>query len=135
MKHRRKPRRVWVGPLGWVFLIVIFGYLWLDRAEAEFDRFTPPPGVHDLQTFLSWRPQPPGVYGVVANGEKFLLVESIIPDTMHASGPAAYVFDTNGSLVDWEIKTGEGLPFDTNWYTLPQVPVPLESASEWLKAP
>lgn len=85
---------------------------WLGAAFAEVRSLRPPAGVTDLVSFAEQMPTPQHL--AVIGGPDDPVIVWIGDTALSAlpSGPACYVFDRSGKLIDWGWETGEGHPID-----------------------
>ena len=75
----------------------------------ESSRLAPPTGCATLECFMQNMPPAVHLSKITWNGQSRIVW---IGDRMRGlslpSGPACYVFDQNGQLIDWSPETGEG---------------------------
>lgn len=94
-------------------LLLLFGTI-LAYDIVSLRQARPPEHVRTLKSFLEWRPGPhPALVRHIA-GDKHLVVFAALHGFL-ASGPAAYVFDASGRLVDWAGDSGDDNTFQQKW--------------------
>lgn len=101
-----------------IFLVPAFGWL---VSEIRWSRTNNPDGRFTTASeYLAHGRQPSRVTKVEKEGSIFLIAYSPM-DTWLAvpSGPAAYVFDEHGQMVEWSRDTGDAPEFQRKW-ALPQ---------------
>lgn len=113
-----------------VFVVVLLVGLplcsWL-LSEIRWSRLNSPDGKFtNVREYLARSRKPSRVSKVEKQGETFFIAYSPM-DTWLAmpSGPAGYVFDKSGQMVDWSGDTGDDSSFNKKW-PLPQVESSLE---------
>ena len=87
-----------------VFLVLAMGYLAVEFSLLA--RGVPPANVRTLEAFFAWRPEATRFYVTKTKPQQLLAMGRL--EGLFVSGPAAYVFDEQGQLTDWELETGEG---------------------------
>ncbi len=94
--------------LGWL-LLAFAAYFACE--EALCYRVIPPKRVTTLATYLRWRPD---THKFTLANDEYLRVfgggAGLLP-----SGPAAYVFDRTGRMVDWTPDSGDDDEFQAKW--------------------
>lgn len=105
-------------------LILVLPCAWL-LSEIRWSRINNPSGRFDnLQEYLEHGRYSERVIRVEKNGNAFFITHSPMDTWLAApSGPAAYVFDENGRLVDWSNDMGDDPSFRKRW------PPPHENSS------
>ncbi len=101
-------------PYGWtiLFVVLIGGYV---AAEVVAHRRAEPGDRADkLGEFLTWQSTTDDFARLHANGKQHIIAFGPA-GRMFPSGPAAYVFDETGSLVDWSNDIGDDSRFDDKW--------------------
>jgi hypothetical protein len=77
-------------------------------------RTVPPSGLQTLDGYLSWRPNSDRFLIHSIGGKEFL--EALGPGGgVLPSGPAGYVFDRSGRMVDWTHDSGDDSGFQQKW--------------------
>ena len=89
-----------------IFTMVIWSLI----AVAERRRLSPPPAVNTLAEFADAMPSPRRLVIVEEAGEKRVVWIGESGHWSLPSGPACYVFDGFGRLVEWNSETGDGQP-------------------------
>ena len=87
-----------------IFLVLAMGYLAVEFALRG--RGVPPANVRTLAAFFAWRPEATRFFVTKTKPQQLLALGRL--EGLVVSGPAAYVFDEQGRLTDWELETGEG---------------------------
>ena len=77
---------------------------------------SPPPEVHDIDSFLARMARPRSAYELESGESRFIEFLGPTPETGLPSGPPAYVFDESRRLVDWSPDTGEDPDFEQQWH-------------------
>lgn len=91
--------------------LILFGIIgWGFVASEEKRRLRPPPGVTTLAKFASVMPQPTHLSIVEDGGSEYVIWIGGLAHWSLPSGPACYVFDRSGNLVEWNTETGDGQP-------------------------
>ena len=121
MKMKKISKTEWIIVL-LIFVLPACGWL---LSEVRWSRINNPNGkfttVHE---YLAHGRQPGRVTKVQKDGRIFFIAHSPM-DTWLAvpSGPAVYVFDENGQMVEWSWDTGDDPQFQKKW------PLPQEQSS------
>ena len=89
-------------------LIVALAVVFTPIEIILLNRGVPPAKVRTFDAFLAWRPD--ATRFVVTDAKPPQLIALGRLEGLVVSGPAAYVFDEQGRLTDWELETGEGGP-------------------------
>lgn len=101
--------------LGWViFFGVIIGG-WFALESAMFRRVNPVGRASTLNEYLAWRQSAGQFAAVDVRGRQHLIAYGPAGGGLLPSGPAAYVFDGAGRLVDWSADIGDDSRFDRRW--------------------
>jgi hypothetical protein len=91
--------------VGILSLAMVF---WVLLAATEIKRLSPPPGVNTLIEFAAVMPPPRRLAMVnVAKEERIVWIGESGTWSL-PSGPACYVFDRSGRLLEWSAETGDG---------------------------
>lgn len=91
------------------FGAILFGIVvWLLVATAEKKRLRPPEGVATLAGFADAMPPPTRLAIIEDDGTQYVIWIGDIAHWSLPSGPACYVFDRSGKLVEWDTETGDG---------------------------
>jgi hypothetical protein len=85
--------------------------VWERRATAAL---TPPAAATTLQGFAAWQ-QTSVRYVSRDDAAIVIALVSFHESERLASGPAAYVFNENGRLVDWTVDMGDDSRFQSKW--------------------
>lgn len=99
---------------GWPILIVLLvgGYL---TAEAVLLwRVVPDGSVANLEDYLEWRPDEDDFAAANVDGKQYVIAYGPLSGVF-PSGPPAYVFDSDGALVDWSKDIGDDSEFIKKW--------------------
>ncbi|HEX5219045.1 MAG TPA: hypothetical protein VFZ59_05710 [Verrucomicrobiae bacterium] len=70
-------------------------------------RAKPPASVRTIEAFLAWKKEDVTGQGTFETGGVTYTVVLGRPARSLASGPSAYLFDTNGQFVDWTADMGD----------------------------
>lgn len=95
-----------------LFVLLVGGYTAIDA--VLYRRVVPGDRVTTLHEFLEWQPAADDFVAVNANGERHVIAYGHAGGLL-PSGPAAYVFDPAGNLVDWSPDIGDDSKFDDKW--------------------
>jgi hypothetical protein len=87
---------------------------WLVAESLLHRRTIPPKGVIDIGSFLEWR-KDTHRFVILADSKNKHLMATGPGGGLMPSGPAAYVFDDHGRLVDWSPDIGDDDAFDQRW--------------------
>ena len=110
--------------------ILLTGILVYDAIAAR--KAVPPPHVKTLSSFLDWRPGPHYGYVKRIQNRDHLVVLGDFAG-MIPSGPAAYVFDKSGRLLDWTVDSGDDHDFQQKWQPSElHVEVDRDFAAQWV---
>jgi hypothetical protein len=88
-----------------IILTLIFGSLQLDRIPLSLAR--PPKNVRTIEDFQVWKNGHLMGRGTFQNSGVTYTVMLAPAGRYLASGPSAYLFDTNGRFVDWTADMGD----------------------------
>lgn len=91
-------------------LVIVALFAWGRIASAERARLTPPPTATTLQAFAEVMPSPKRLALITDSGETKLVWVGDVALWSLPSGPACYVFNSSGKLVQWNLTTGDGEP-------------------------
>jgi len=93
-----------------VGVLASVGVIALVRWSAECNRLTPPPSVTTLAAFADCMPAPQHLAVINDTGAAKVIWVGDVAKSMFipTSGPACYVFDAKGNLIQWELETGHG---------------------------
>jgi hypothetical protein len=82
--------------------------------SVECNRLTPPATATTLSAFAVSMPAPKHLAAVDDAGETKVVWVGDYAKSMFipTSGPACYVFDSNGILINWDLETGHGKATD-----------------------
>jgi hypothetical protein len=86
-----------------IVIVLLIGYLVVDF--TLLGRGVPPAIVKTFDAFLEWRPEATDFYAI-ENPPRLVAIGR--SEGLVVSGPAAYVFDESGKLIEWEVEMGEG---------------------------
>ncbi|MDZ4687189.1 MAG: hypothetical protein SH850_19095 [Planctomycetaceae bacterium] len=90
-----------------IVLVVIGGYLY--EVHREKSRLAPPKGVTTLSGFVDAMPSPRRLNLVHKDSRDYIVWTGDSSGPWDVpSGPACYLFDHTGKLVDWQPVTGDG---------------------------
>lgn len=89
---------------------ILAGVIWVWLAVAEQKRLSPPQAVNTLLKFADAMPSPRRLAIVEEAGEKRVVWIGESGHWSLPSGPACYVFDGSGKLLEWNTETGDGQP-------------------------
>ena len=104
-QHKNIPLRIVRGVVLVFFLLL--GFLSLDHLPSMWNDISPPPDLTTIDEFHEWKPDGIRAEGTYVNSGKTYTVLLGETGAFLASGPAAYVFDTSGSFVDWTRDMGD----------------------------
>lgn len=97
-----------------IFGVLIGGYFTTEIVSHR--RAVPTGRVSTLADYLSWRPSAEQFVAVDVSGQQYVIAYGPAGRWfLMASGPAAYVFDSSGKLVDWSPDIGDDSGFDNKW--------------------
>jgi len=87
--------------------------LWAWVIKLEMDAMSPPPNVKTFEEFATVMP-PPARLALVRHGTEFFVVwvGDYCGPVFVPSGPACYLFDSSGTLLQWTPDTGDGSALD-----------------------
>lgn len=127
LSYRAMRRFVWLLiPVGLFAAVLVYDVVCASQV-------TLPPDVTTLDTYLAW--QPGDHTGVIRHrgDAEYLVVFGPLVGFV-SSGPAAYVFDKSGRLVDWTVDSGDSFSFQQKWNP-PGVRVEVDSnyAGQWVE--
>lgn len=92
-----------------IALILAAFLVWAKIAAAERSRLKPPKSA-TLQSFAASMPPPKRLAIVEESGSAKIVWVGETALVSLASGPACYVFDAQGKLIQWNVTTGDGEP-------------------------
>lgn len=82
-------------------LVILFGLLFIDGLPSLWNDLTPPPDLTTIDEFREWkRDKISSEWIYETGGETYSVLSFGEVGRFSGSGPAAYVFDSNGSFVD-----------------------------------
>lgn len=106
--------------IGWLLVVLIpaglvSGFV---LSEIRWQRINNPEGKFtNVREYLAHGRLPARVTKVQRDGNTFFIAYSPMDYRLAVpSGPAAYVFDQTGQMVDWSRDTGENPSFATRWF-------------------
>jgi hypothetical protein len=85
-------------------------FVWNRLASAERMRLVPPPGATTLKAFAEQMPPPKRLTKIDDNGSTKIVWMGDSASLSLVSGPACYIFDEHGKLIQWNLSTGDGEP-------------------------
>jgi hypothetical protein len=88
------------------FLLLI-GFFLVDHLPSLWNEISPPADLTTIDDFREWRADKTSAEGTYENGGKTYTVMLGDSGAFLASGPAAYVFDPDGTFVDWARDMGD----------------------------
>ena len=92
---------------------------WILISSAERSRLTPPPTATTLQEFADCMPAPQHLAAINDAGDTRIIWIGHTAMWSLAMGPPCYVFDSKGTLIQWDWKTGEGDWLETTRFVAP----------------
>jgi hypothetical protein len=115
-------------------IVVLLIGLWLAAERLTLRPTVPPASVATFPAFVEWRRSPRDIEVIRQGGGEYLLATArgggLLP-----SGPAGYVFDRSGRLVDWSSDIGDDPRFRDKWVPSSQRTGPhldVTGARKWL---
>lgn len=90
-----------------IAFFLLFGLLILDHLPSIWNDISPPPDLATIDEFREWKGDGIRAEGSYEHSGKTYTVLLGESGAFLASGPAAYVFDPNGSFVDWTRDMGD----------------------------
>jgi hypothetical protein len=111
---------------------VVLG-VWIGAELLLQRRAVPPPNVRTFDGFLAWRPRTEFFRVHQIRGNEFL--EALGPGAgiLLPSGPAGYVFDRSGRMIDWTHDSGDDRRFEAKWReSYPRRGIDRQRAAEWM---
>jgi hypothetical protein len=88
-------------------VLLLFGLLILDHLPSFWNDLSPPPDLATIDDFREWKADGIRAEGTYEDSGKTYTVLLGETSAFLVSGPAAYVFDSNGSFVDWTGDMGD----------------------------
>lgn len=90
-----------------IAFILLVGLLFLDHLPSLWNDLSPPSDLTTIQEFREWKEDGFRDEGIYEHGGETYTV--LIGDfgAFLASGPAAYIFDSEGTFVDWTRDMGD----------------------------
>jgi len=85
-------------------------FVWNRIASAERMRLVPPASATTLKAFSEQMPPPKRLAKIDENGSTKIVWTGDAALFSLVSGPACYVFDERGNLIQWDLSTGDGEP-------------------------
>lgn len=104
-QSRRLPFRIARGVV--LAFLLLFGFVFIDHLPSLWNNISPPAHVTTIDEFREWKADGIGAEGTYENGGKTYTVVLGEFGAFLASGPAAYVFDSEGAFVDWTPDMGD----------------------------
>ncbi len=87
--------------------LLLFGFLFVDHLPSLWNEISPPAHLATIDDFREWKADSIRDAGTYENGGKIYTVMLGYSSAFLASGPAAYVFDADGSFIDWTRDMGD----------------------------
>lgn len=109
-----------ISPWAVVFLCVFLFLVWCGLSEIEERKLRPPDEAGDIPGFLKWMPTPVSFDRFESGGRTFYVLRGSPQARFRVpSGPPVYVFDEQGTLVDWCSDEGENAKIHERWNRFP----------------
>lgn len=105
MKTNGQPKSIPFRIVRGIFLLL--GFMFLDHLPSMWNDISPPPDLATIDDFRKWKADGIRAEGSYENAGKTYTVLFGETGAFLASGPAAYVFDSSGSFVDWTRDVGD----------------------------
>lgn len=105
MKTNGQPKSIPFRIVRGIFLLL--GFMFLDHLPSMWNDISPPPDLATIDDFREWKADCIRAEGSYENSGKTYTVLFGETGAFLASGPAAYVFDSSGSFVDWTRDVGD----------------------------
>jgi len=99
------PFRI-VRGVGLAFFL-LFGFVFIDHLPSLWNDISPPADIATIDEFREWKVDGIRAEGIYENGGKTYTVILGESGAFLSSGPAAYVFDSDGTFVDWTRDMGD----------------------------
>jgi hypothetical protein len=111
--HGRSRRSIIRGVLSCILVTIVCLGLWAWVIKLEMDAMSPPPNVKTFEEFAAVMP-PPTWLAAVTHGNELSIVwrGDRCGPVFVPSGPACYLFDSRGTLLQWSPDTGDGSALD-----------------------
>jgi hypothetical protein len=90
-----------------VAITFIFAFFCIDHLPGHWNDIVPPPNLATIDDFRTWKNDKIMAEGVYETGGETYQVILGEYGAFLASGPAAYVFDSKGTFVDWTRDMGD----------------------------
>lgn len=87
--------------------LLLFGFVLVDHLPSLWNDISPPADVTTIDEFREWKADGIRAERTYENGGKTYTVVLGESGAFFASGPAAYVFDLDGTLADWTRDMGD----------------------------
>lgn len=109
MKSTRHPRSIPFRVARGVLLafLLLVGFIFVDHLPSLWKDISPPADLATIDDFREWKANGIRAEGTYENGGETYTVFLGESGAFLASGPAAYVFDSGGSFVDWTRDMGD----------------------------
>jgi hypothetical protein len=108
---------------------LVSGYRW-SRINNPKGKFT------NVTEYLSVGRQPSRIGRIEKDGETFFIAYSPMDSWLALpSGPAAYVFDKDGRMIDWSRDTGEDPDFGRKWLHSKQAEITIDEFGKLASQP
>ena len=99
--------------LSFILVTAVCVALWAWVIKIEMDAMAPPPNVKTFEQFAAVMPLPTRLAVVSHGNELFIVwVDGYCGPVFVPSGPACYLFDSSGTLLQWTADTGDGSALD-----------------------
>ncbi len=109
MKSTRQPKSIPFQISHGVALafLLLIGFLLVDHLPSLWNEISPPADLATIEDFREWRADKTRAEGTYENRGRTYTVMLGDSGAFLASGPAAYVFDSDGTFVDWTRDMGD----------------------------
>jgi hypothetical protein len=87
--------------------LILIGLISVDHLPSLWRDISPPSNIANLDDFREWRKDQVVAEGIFKTERETYTVVLGDSAAFFASGPAAYVFDSSGSFVDWTRDMGD----------------------------
>ena len=94
------------------------GLVILELGSRDMRALRPPGSVETFDSFLSWRPEVSSFWRFSNSDGTFVIASGMLENASPfylPSGPAEYVFDEEGTMVDWTTDNGDAPEFLEQW--------------------
>jgi len=116
----------------WLVVPLALG-AWIGAEFLLERRVVPPPSVRTFDQFLAWRPLTEHFCIHAIRGDDFLEALGSGAGVLLPSGPAGYVFDRSGRMIEWTRDSGDDSRYQAQWReSHPRRWISRQQAVDWL---